>query len=127
MINIGTSIKTILTDETLNNLLGGDDKVCPIIMTEEIDYPFIVYRATGLNTDDNKDNSVDIDIVTIMIIAGDYDSSVTIATRVRNLMETFTSDLINDIKLVNRQEEQNEDAFIQMLTFDVENNKKYDI
>ena len=127
MINIGTSIKTILTDETLNNLLGGDDKVCPIIMPEEIDYPFIVYRATGMNTDDNKDNSVDIDIVTIMIIAGNYDSSVTIATRVRNLMETFTSDLINDVKLVNRQEEQNEDAFIQMLTFDVENNKKYDI
>jgi len=127
MINIGTSIKTILTDGTLNNLLGGNDKVCPIIMPEEIDYPFIVYRSTGMNTDDNKDNSVDIDIVTIMIIAGDYDSSVTIATRVRNLMETFTSDLINDIKLVNRQEEQNEDAFIQMLTFDVENNKEYDI
>jgi len=124
MINIGTSIKTILTDETLNNLLGGDDKVCPIIMPEEIDYPFIVYRSTGMNTDDNKDNSVDIDIVTIMIIAGDYDSSVTIATRVRNLMETFTSDLINDVKLVNRQEEQYEGAFIQMLTFDVENNKK---
>lgn len=127
MINIGTSIKTILTDETLNNMLGGDDKVCPIIMPEEIDYPFIVYRATGLNTDDNKDNSVDIDIVTVMIIAGDYDSSVTIATRVRNIMELYTSELINDVKLVNRQEEQNEDAFIQMLTFDVENNKKYDI
>jgi len=127
MINIGTSIKTILTDETLNNLLGGDDKVCPIIMPEEIDYPFIVYRATGMNTDDNKDNSVDIDIVTVMIIAGDYDSSVTIATRVRNLMELYTSELINDVELVNRQEEQNEDAFIQMLTFDVENNKKYDI
>lgn len=127
MINIGTSIKSILTDDSLNSLLGSDDRICPILMPEEMDYPFVVYRTTGLNTDNNKDNSVDVDIVTIIVVAVDYDNCVEIATKVRDLMELYNDDKINDVKMTNRQEEQSSDAFLQIMTFDVENNKEYGI
>ena len=127
MINIGTNIKAILTEPHLNSLLGGDDRICPIVMPEEMDYPFIVYRATGLDNDDNKDVTVDVDIVTMIVVAADYDASVDIAMKVRDLMENYTDSKINDIKLRNRQEDQNADAFLQILTFNVENNKQYDI
>jgi len=127
MIDIGTSIKAILTNPDLNSLLGGDDRICPIVMPEEMKYPFIVYRTTGLDSDNNKDVMVDVDIVTMIVVAADYDASVAIAMKVRDLMENYTDSKINDIELKNRQEDQNADAFLQILTFNVENNKQYDI
>lgn len=124
MINIGYKIKTILSDSTLETLLGSDNKVCPVIMPNETNYPFMVYRRVGLDEDDNKDSRYDNDIEAIVIVTADYDEGVEIAMKVRDLMEAFTDDDVENISLTDSSEDYAADAFIQNLKFRVENLKK---
>lgn len=125
MISIGIKIRSILADSSLTAILGGPNRVAPLVMDEEVDYPFIVYGAVGLDNSDSKDSEYDIDIESVIVVAGDYDSSLSIAQKVRELMEEHddADEKIYRIALTNRVEAQNADAYMQLLTFEIENLK----
>lgn len=108
-------------NEDLKELIG--TKVFPLIADNNTDYPFVVYKRTGvMNNDETKDGySEDVVNYEVVIVSNKYEESLNIAQMVRNLLERkrIESDImtIYDTKLTLATEEYSGDAYVQKLTF----------
>lgn len=116
-LEIGKAIYKVLEDTT---------SVYPVVCDKDTNFPFIIYRRTGLTHANTKDRFSYQELATVeVVVAGStYQQSLQIAKQVLGRMEhtrgLYEGISISEIKLVNAEEDYIEDAFIQRLTFQIE-------
>jgi len=115
---IGKEINRILS----GNVLGGvGNKVYPLVATNAgVTFPFIVYRRIGYKPQSNKDYTGEIVTIEINVASESYESAVTIADSVADILNNAKTSLIEKCKLTNVSEMYLSNTFIQNLVFEIE-------
>ena len=116
-ISVNKYIFQILsTDRQLKELVK--EKIYPLIAEESTTFPFIIFKRNNIVTDYTKDGRVNDTVdVSIAIAAKNYNQTVAIAERVRELLELKRNEYFKLIQLTSVAEDYVDDAFIQELTF----------
>lgn len=122
-LEVGKEIYSILSkNKSLTDKVG--NKIYPIIVEKDTNYPFIVYKRSNVIPDYTKDYHFKDDvIVDIICVSNHYVESVEIATLVRESLEDKRIGDINSIRLESADEDFIDDAYIQTLTFNLTINK----
>ena len=122
-LEVGKEIYSILSkNKSLTDKVG--NKIYPIIVEKDTNYPFIVYKRSNVIPDYTKDyHFKDYVIVDIICISNHYVESVEIATLVRESLEDKRIGDINSIRLESADEDFIDNAYIQTLTFNLTINK----
>lgn len=114
--------------KAVKSILSGIDKVYPLVAKEGTTYPFAVYRRTGLYPSNTKDrySYKEMATVEVLVASDEYYKGIEMAERIKGKMEhtrgTYNNINVGDITLLNADETytDNEKAFIQKLTFQIE-------
>ena len=122
-LKVGKEIYSHLKEnKSLTDIVG--NKIYPIIVEKDTNYPFIVYKRSNVIPDYTKDyHFKDFVIVDIICVSNHYVESVEIATLVRESLEDKKYGDIISIKLESADEDFIDDAYIQTLTFNLTINK----
>lgn len=122
-LKVGKEIYSILSkNKSLTDIVG--NKIYPIIVEKDTNYPFIVYKRSNVIPDYTKDyHFKDYVIVDIICVSNHYVESVEIASLVRESLEDKRIGDINSIRLESADEDFIDDAYIQTLTFNLTINK----
>ena len=122
-LKVGKEIYSHLKEnKSLTDIVG--NKIYPIIVEKDTNYPFIVYKRSNVIPDDTKDYHFKDDvIVDIICVSNHYVESVEIATLVRESLEDKKYGDIVSIRLESADEDFVDDAYIQTLTFNLTINK----
>ena len=122
-LEVGKEIYSILSkNKSLTDIVG--NKIYPIIVEKDTNYPFIVYKRSNVIPDYTKDyHFKDYVIVDIICVSNHYVESVEIASLVRESLEDKRIGDINSIRLESADEDFIDDAYIQTLTFNLTINK----
>ncbi len=122
-LKVGKEIYSHLKEnKSLTDIVG--NKIYPIIVEKDINYPFIVYKRSNVIPDYTKDYHFKDDvIVDIICVSNHYVESVEIATLVRESLEDKKYGDIVSIRLEGADEDFIDDAYIQTLTFNLTINK----
>lgn len=124
-IKINKYIKQVLSDdEFLTDIVKADQ--IKVMLTNPVNFPFVSLKRGNIETIYDKDKPVQ-DRVTceIYVVSDNYTQCIDIAQRIREVLEfkiyknTEDNVLITYIKLQDVQEETNNDAYIQNLTFEL--------
>ena len=120
-LSIGVHIYEKLTSSaSLKELVG--DKIFPVSTQQATTFPFILYKRNSLVPNVTKDRYATGDNVEVEIVVADsnYMRSVTIAEKVRSLIDRksgkYKTFSVVDAGLISTDE----DTFIQRLTFSFE-------
>ena len=121
-LGIGKAVYTILSsDQDLVALLGGSPQIFPLIVDSETNYPFIVYKRLDIQPLDTKDRFICQSTVSVqfVIVSSQYSLGIDIAERLDSLLtqENYSSMGIPQITLDSVDEDFNEDAYVQILTY----------
>jgi hypothetical protein len=116
-ISVNKHIFQLLNEDAqLKELVG--NKIYPLVVKQNIDFPFIIFKKEGVNPIYSKDLlSYDTVIINVAIAAINYDDTVAIAERVRAVLENYRSTYFYNILLDNVSEDFIDDTFIQQLQF----------
>ena len=122
-LKVGKEIYSHLKEnKSLTDIVG--NKIYPIIVEKDTNYPFIVYKRSNVIPDYTKDYHFKDDvIVDIICVSNHYVESVEIATLVRESLEDKKYGDIVSIRLESADEDFVDDAYIQTLTFNLTINK----
>ena len=122
-LKVGKEIYSHLKEnKSLTDIVG--NKIYPIIVEKDTNYPFIVYKRSNVIPDYTKDFYFkDYVIVDIICVSNHDVESVEIATLVRESLEDKRIGDINSIRLEGADEDFIDDAYIQTLTFNLTINK----
>lgn len=122
-LEVGKEIYSILSkNKSLTDKVG--NKIYPIIVEKDTNYPFIVYKRSNVIPDYTKDyHFKDYVIVDIICVSNHYVESVEIASLVRESLEDKRIGDIDSIRLEDADEDFIDDAYIQTLTFNLTINK----
>lgn len=122
-LEVGKEIYSILSkNKSLTDKVG--NKIYPIIVEKDTNYPFIVYKRSNVIPDYTKDyHFKDYVIVDIICVSNHYVESVEIASLVRESLEDKRIGDINSIRLEGADEDFIDDAYIQTLSFNLTINK----
>ena len=122
-LKVGKEIYSHLKEnKSLTDIVG--NKIYPIIVEKDTNYPFIVYKRSNVIPDYTKDYHFKDDvIVDIICVSNHYVESVEIASLVRESLEDKRIGDINSIRLESADEDFVDDAYIQTLTFNLTINK----
>ena len=122
-LKVGKEIYSHLKEnKSLTDIVG--NKIYPIIVEKDTNYPFIVYKRSNVIPDYTKDyHFKDYVIVDIICVSNHYVESVEIATLVRESLEDKKYGDIVSIRLEGADEDFIDDAYIQTLTFNLTINK----
>lgn len=122
-LKVGKEIYSHLKEnKSLTDIVG--NKIYPIIVEKDTNYPFIVYKRSNVIPDYTKDYHFKDDvIVDIICVSNHYVESVEIATLVRESLEDKKYGDIVSIRLESADEDFIDDAYIQTLTFNLTINK----
>lgn len=122
-LEVGKEIYSILSkNKSLTDKVG--NKIYPIIVEKDTNYPFIVYKRSNVIPDYTKDyHFKDYVIVDIICVSNHYVESVEIASLVRESLEDKRIGNINSIRLESADEDFIDDAYIQTLSFNLTINK----
>lgn len=122
-LEVGKEIYSILSkNKSLTDIVG--NKIYPIIVEKDTNYPFIVYKRSNVIPDYTKDyHFKDYVIVDIICVSNHYVESVEIASLVRESLEDKRIGDINSIRLEGADEDFIDDAYIQTLSFNLTINK----
>ena len=122
-LKVGKEIYSHLKEnKSLTDIVG--NKIYPIIVEKDTNYPFIVYKRSNVIPDYTKDyHFKDYVIVDIICVSNHYVESVEIASLVRQSLEDKRIGDINSIRLESADEDFIDDAYIQTLTFNLTINK----
>ena len=122
-LKVGKEIYSHLKEnKSLTDIVG--NKIYPIIVEKDTNYPFIVYKRSNVIPEYTKDyHFKDFVIVDIICVSNHYVESVEIATLVRESLEDKRIGDINSIRLESADEDFVDDAYIQTLTFNLTINK----
>lgn len=121
ILEVGSLIKAILTGMTIGKELNG---IFPSVAPDNTKFPFAVYRRSGteLNGDKEEYYRYGTAIVEISIIGANYTQSLHIASSITDEMpDSFQNEKwdVSDIQLTNAAEDYSDDAFIQVLTYNL--------
>lgn len=116
-LSIGKIIKA-----QLNDIIP--DKVFPLIAPAKTQYPFIIYRRSGISVYGSKDGIYeDGPTVEIIVASLSYEDSINLAEKIRIALEnkqgTVNGIRITGIDLIGADESYLSDAYIQKLTFQI--------
>lgn len=115
---IGKELKTILTsDEELTSYV--ENKIFPIVANAGTTFPFIVYRRSGYRPQSNKDYEDEIVSIDIAVLSDKYEESVDVANATADALLGKETDIINDIRISNINEDFAEDTYIQNIGIDI--------
>ena len=122
-LKVGKEIYSHLKEnKSLTDIVG--NKIYPIIVEKDTNYPFIVYKRSNVIPEYTKDyHFKDFVIVDIICVSNHYVESVEIATLVRESLEDKKYGDIVSIRLESADEDFVDDAYIQTLTFNLTINK----
>ena len=122
-LKVGKEIYSHLKEnKSLTDIVG--NKIYPIIVEKDTNYPFIVYKRSNVIPDYTKDYHFKDDvIVDIICVSNHYVESVEIASLVRESLEDKKYGDIVSIRLESADEDFIDDAYIQTLTFNLTINK----
>lgn len=122
-LEVGKEIYSILSkNKSLTDKVG--NKIYPIIVEKDTNYPFIVYKRSNVIPDYTKDyHFKDYVIVDIICVSNHYVESVEIASLVRESLEDKRIGDIDSIRLESADEDFIDDAYIQTLSFNLTINK----
>ena len=122
-LKVGKEIYSHLKEnKSLTDIVG--NKIYPIIVEKDTNYPFIVYKRSNVIPDYTKDyHFKDYVIVDIICVSNHYVESVEIATLVRESLEDKKYGDIVSIRLESADEDFIDDAYIQTLSFNLTINK----
>ena len=122
-LKVGKEIYSHLKEnKSLTDIVG--NKIYPIIVEKDTNYPFIVYKRSNVIPEYTKDyHFKDFVIVDIICVSNHYVESVEIATLVRESLEDKKYGDIVSIRLESADEDFIDDAYIQTLTFNLTINK----
>ena len=122
-LKVGKEIYSHLKEnKSLTDIVG--NKIYPIIVEKDTNYPFIVYKRSNVIPDYTKDYHFKDDvIVDIICVSNHYVESVEIATLVRESLEDKKYGDIVSIRLESADEDFVDDAYIQTLSFNLTINK----
>ena len=122
-LKVGKEIYSHLKEnKSLTDIVG--NKIYPIIVAKDTNYPFIVYKRSNVIPDYTKDyHFKDYVIVDIICVSNHYVESVEIATLVRESLEDKKYGDIVSIRLESADEDFVDDAYIETLTFNLTINK----
>ena len=122
-LKVGKEIYSHLKEnKSLTDIVG--NKIYPIIVEKDTNYPFIVYKRSNVIPDYTKDYHFKDDvIVDIICVSNHYVESVEIASLVRESLEDKKYGDIVSIRLESADEDFVDDAYIQTLTFNLTINK----
>lgn len=118
---IGQEIRNIiLSSNAVKNVVG--TKIYPLVATQGTTFPFIVYRRNGYGPKGDKDFIFgEIVYIEIVVIATNYEESVSIANDVADvLIATNETDNIESIKITNIAEDYISDSYTQKINLEVE-------
>lgn len=124
-LNVGKAVYYLLShcDELVQYV---KDKIYPLIADEGTTYPFIIYRRNSIEPESNKDYTNESDNIEIYVVTDTYEESVEVAQLVRQALEhkkgSFSNIEIEDITLRDASEDFIDNAFIQILNFNIELN-----
>ena len=118
-LEVGKTINKILSDNIeLNDIVK--NKIYPIIIKQGTTYPFIVYRRTNIIPQYTKDYHLkDNVIIEISNVSDSYETSIIMASLVRNILEDKRFEGIESIKIESADEDYIDDAYIQTLIFNI--------
>lgn len=113
--------QSLLNDDSLKSYI--DNKVYPLVASENTTYPFIVYWRDNINGNmRTKDGYAEDNVsFTVNIVSNNYTNSIEIANLVRKNIESLRineDDKIRDCHMSSIDESYYENAFIQSLSFD---------
>ena len=122
-LKVGKEIYSHLKEnKSITDIVG--NKIYPIIVEKDTNYPFIVYKRSNVIPDYTKDyHFKDYVIVDIICVSNHYVESVEIASLVRESLEDKRIGDINSIRLESADEDFIDDAYIQTLSFNLTINK----
>lgn len=120
-LEVGAVInKALKEDAQLSRLTNNN--IFPVV-AEDCTFPFIVFKRTSLIPDRFKFGSVDDIDVEVVVISDKYKESITVAQRVRELLDNKHIDQNAACYLVDSSESYSDaDAYRQNLIFKIENN-----
>lgn len=96
------------------------NKIYPIIVEKETNYPFIVYKRNSVIPDYTKDfHFKDNVIIDIVCVSDSYSESIDIASIIRNTLEDKRNGDIQSIKLESADEDFIDNAYVQTLSFNL--------
>lgn len=118
-LEVGKEIYSLLNgDSRLTTLV--DNKIYPIIVEKETNYPFIVYKRSNVIPEYTKDFHLkDNVIIDIICVSNDYANGIEIAEIVRDILEDKRTNDIQSIRLESAEEDYIDDAFVQTLSFNL--------
>lgn len=118
-LEVGKEIYSLLNgDSRLITLVG--NKIYPIIVEKETNYPFIVYKRSNVIPEYTKDFHLkDNVIIDIICVSNDYANGIEIAEIVRDILEDKRTNDIQSIRLESADEDYIDDAFVQTLSFNL--------
>lgn len=116
-ISVNKYIYQILSsDSELKSLVK--EKIYPLIAEESTTFPFIIFKRNNIVTEYCKDGVVNDSVdVSIAIAAKNYNQTIAIAERIRELLELKRNEYFKSIHLTSVAEDYVDDAFIQELNF----------
>ena len=122
-LKVGKEIYSHLKEnKSLTDIVG--NKIYTIIVENDTNYQFIVYKRSNVIPDYTKDYHFKDDvIVDIICVSNHYVESVEIASLVRESLEDKRIGDINSIRLESADEDFIDDAYIQTLSFNLTINK----
>jgi len=119
MINfdIGKKIKAVIeANSGLTQDLSdakGDLKVFPLIADEGTTFPFIVYRRSGYSPRNDKDYMGEMLNVNLILAHTKYAESLRIANELSDVLQTYSDEDIEEIRVMNLSEDWSMDTYIQ--------------
>lgn len=116
-ISINKHIYSILSqDDKLKEMVG--NKIYPLIAEESTTFPFIIFKRTNINTEYSKDGVVQDTVdINIGIAAINYNQTIEISERCRELLELTRNGYFKRITLTSVYEDYVDDTYTQELTF----------
>lgn len=116
---IGAEIRDALLNSTsITDYV--ESKVFPLIANAGTTFPFIVYRRSSYSPVSNKDNLTETVYLEIAVIANNYEQSVVIANNIADLLISYHSNNIDEIKVTNISEEFISDSYVQKINLQVD-------
>lgn len=112
--------------KAIKSILGGIEKVYPLVADEGTTFPFVVYRRSALTPSSTKDryNHKESAIVEIIVASNSYPEGINLAEYVKDKMENtrgiFNDVNVGEITLISADEDYLEDTFIQKMNFNIE-------
>lgn len=126
-IEVGRIIKLLLLQNAeVLDLIG--KKIFPIVAPENTEYPFLLYVRTGVSPAYTKDRKSISDTVRLglTVACAEYEQSVDIVGAVFKALQcrsgTFDGIEVEEIRMVNSDEDFQDDCFMQNIEFEVDIN-----